>query len=99
MVQESLADLNGRLEEPLPMNRFRPNIVVAGGQPWEEDAWSSFEAAGASTEPPVLFASVKPCSRCKVGPHCLGHGPAKCVRVATAACHASCTLLQVDHQQ
>ena len=30
-LQESLVDLNKRLNAPLPMNRFRANIVVAGG--------------------------------------------------------------------
>src|SRR5918994_2271907 len=34
--EESLADLNRRLAEPLPMNRFRPNLVVAGGGPYDE---------------------------------------------------------------
>jgi hypothetical protein len=33
----SLADLNARLDEPLPMNRFRPNIVLGGCDPYEED--------------------------------------------------------------
>lgn len=35
--QASLEDLNSRLEKPLPMNRFRPNIVFTGGQPYDED--------------------------------------------------------------
>ena len=34
----SLADLNARLDEPIPMNRFRPNIVVDGCDAYEEDA-------------------------------------------------------------
>ena len=29
-------DLNKRLNAPLPMNRFRANIVVAGGEPWAQ---------------------------------------------------------------
>ena len=37
--EASLADLNGRLPEPLPMNRFRPNLVVDGIEPYAEDAW------------------------------------------------------------
>ncbi|MCS7002949.1 MAG: MOSC N-terminal beta barrel domain-containing protein, partial [Dehalococcoidia bacterium] len=35
--EESLADLNRRMPEPLPMNRFRPTIVVAGAEPYAED--------------------------------------------------------------
>ncbi len=37
--EASLADLNGRMESPLPMDRFRPNIVVGGFGPFEEDVW------------------------------------------------------------
>ena len=36
----SLDDLNHRLAAPLPMNRFRPNIVVSGGEAFEEDRWT-----------------------------------------------------------
>lgn len=35
----SLEDLNGRLEEDMPMNRFRPNITFAGTAPFAEDSW------------------------------------------------------------
>ena len=39
-MQSSLADLNTRLPEHLPMSRFRPNIVVdASVAPWAEDDW------------------------------------------------------------
>ena len=38
--QASLDDLNSRLLEPLPMDRFRPNIVFTGGQPYDEDTMS-----------------------------------------------------------
>ena len=37
---ESLADLNSRLETPVPMNRFRPNVVVKGCTPFAEDTWN-----------------------------------------------------------
>jgi uncharacterized protein YcbX len=56
--QSSLDDLNQRLKEPLPMNRFRPNIVFTGGEPYEEDGWKSFRIGQ------NRFAGVKPCSRC-----------------------------------
>ena len=41
--EASLDDLNSRLETPLPMNRFRPNIVVRGAKPYEEDAWTRIQ--------------------------------------------------------
>ena len=58
--EESLADLNGRLARPLPMNRFRPNLVVAGGQPYAEDGWDRLEIGG------LRLRVVKPCDRCVV---------------------------------
>lgn len=63
--QASLTDLNAKLATGLPMNRFRPNLIVQGSQPWQEDHWKAFRIAhedGRST----AFRSVKPCSRCKV---------------------------------
>ena len=56
--QASLDDLNSRMEVPLPMNRFRPNVVFTGGDPYVEDEWKQFKI-GSST-----FAAVKPCGRC-----------------------------------
>ncbi|MFI5967194.1 MOSC domain-containing protein [Streptomyces asoensis] len=47
-------------EGPLPMNRFRPNLVVAGTTPWAEDGWSRI-AVGE-----VEFRVAKPCGRCVV---------------------------------
>jgi hypothetical protein len=58
--EESLADLNRRLTEPLPMNRFRPNLVVAGGVPYQEDQWTRIEIGG------IALRVVKPCGRCLV---------------------------------
>ena len=58
--QASLDDLNARLEKPLPMNRFRPNLVFTGGQPFEEDEWSDFNIGS------VSFRGVKPCGRCSI---------------------------------
>ena len=56
--QASLDDLNKRLSSPVPMNRFRPNVVFTGGLPYAEDAWTRFRIGG------NRFAAVKPCSRC-----------------------------------
>lgn len=56
--QASLDDLNKRLKEPIPMNRFRPNFVFIGGEPFEEDRWKNF-IIGSNR-----FIAVKPCSRC-----------------------------------
>jgi uncharacterized protein len=56
--EQSLADLNARLLEPVPMNRFRPNFVFAGGTPYEEDSWKDFKIGK------NRFFGVKPCSRC-----------------------------------
>jgi hypothetical protein len=56
--EASLEDLNTRLDEPLPMNRFRPNIVVKGCEPYAEDTWKDIMIAG------VRLHVVKPCGRC-----------------------------------
>jgi uncharacterized protein len=58
--EESLADLNGRLSRPLPMNRFRPNLVVAGGEPYGEDGWERIAISD------VRLQVVKPCARCLI---------------------------------
>ncbi|MEV6836315.1 MOSC N-terminal beta barrel domain-containing protein [Streptomyces sp. NPDC051133] len=47
-------------EGPLPMNRFRPNVVVAGTSPWAEDGWSRISVGE------VVFRVVKPSGRCVV---------------------------------
>lgn len=56
--QASLDELNRRLADVLPMNRFRPNFVFTGGEPHEEDEWSDFRIGE------VAFRGVKPCARC-----------------------------------
>jgi uncharacterized protein YcbX len=56
--QSTLDDLNQRMAVPVPMNRFRPNIVFTGGEPFEEDSWSRFRIGNNA------FAAVKPCARC-----------------------------------
>ncbi|MBP8822609.1 MAG: MOSC domain-containing protein [Flavobacteriales bacterium] len=56
----SLDDLNARLETPVPMERFRPNFVLSGGRPYQEDDWKEF------TLGTVNFKNVKPCARCVI---------------------------------
>ncbi len=58
--EASLADLNSRLARPLPMNRFRPNLVIAGCTPYGEDAWHRVRIGGA------VFRSAGPCARCPI---------------------------------
>jgi len=58
--EESLADLNSRLVESVPMNRFRPNLVVRGCDPFAEDTWSRIRVGE------LEMAVVKPCARCVV---------------------------------
>jgi uncharacterized protein YcbX len=58
--EEGLQDLNSRLETPVPMNRFRPNLVVKGCEPFAEDTWNRIRVGD------VELAIVKPCDRCVV---------------------------------
>ncbi len=58
--QASLDDLNSRLESPVEMNRFRPNIVVSGSKAFEEDTWREIQIGE------CIFQIVKPCARCEV---------------------------------
>lgn len=58
--QSSLDDLNSRLEQSVPMNRFRPNFVFSGGNPYEEDIWKIFKVGV------VHLKAVKPCARCMI---------------------------------
>lgn len=54
----SLADLNERLENPVPMNRFRPNLVASGAEAFAEDGWRRVRIGE------TIFRVVKPCARC-----------------------------------
>ncbi|GLC46013.1 hypothetical protein PLESTB_001027900 [Pleodorina starrii] len=66
VTQAALADLNSKLSEPLPMNRFRPNLEVAGTDPWAEDGWRDVDVVCSADGRTLRLTSVKPCSRCKV---------------------------------
>jgi len=60
----SLAALNAAMQktdgEAIGMDRFRPNIVIEGADPWAEDYWRMLKIGGAEIE------FVKPCTRCVV---------------------------------
>lgn len=58
--EEGLRELNLRLETPVPMNRFRPNLVIRGCAPFAEDTWNRIRIGS------VELAVVKPCARCVV---------------------------------
>lgn len=55
---ESLAELNKRMAEPLPMNRFRPSIVISGLGDFAEDRYKQL------TLGPIQLHAAKPCARC-----------------------------------
>lgn len=56
--QASLDGLNERLAAPLPMQRFRPNLVIEGATPHAEDDWRRVRIGELELE------CVKPCLRC-----------------------------------
>ncbi|MBK7379290.1 MAG: MOSC domain-containing protein [Ignavibacteriales bacterium] len=58
--QASLDNLNKKLPQPLAANRFRPNFVFTGGEPFEEDNWKQFKIGE------VVFSALKPCARCVI---------------------------------
>ncbi|GAX85979.1 hypothetical protein CEUSTIGMA_g13395.t1 [Chlamydomonas eustigma] len=63
--EASIQDLSARAGCDLPMSRFRPNIVVSGATPWDEDNWGKVFVQTKNGQQ-VEFSSVKPCSRCKM---------------------------------
>ena len=58
--EASLANLNSRLAAPLPMDRFRPNFVVAGCEPHAEDTWKRYRIGD------LVFRNVDACARCPI---------------------------------
>jgi uncharacterized protein YcbX len=60
--ERSLAQLNRELAEPVPMNRFRPNIVIdgAGLAPYAEDSWTHVQIGA------MAAFVVKACDRCSI---------------------------------
>lgn len=78
----SITELNSRLtekgEKAITIERFRPNIIVSGNQPWSEDSWhtvqiasppsssSSNTAPGEKEQKPIIIDVVARCARCQV---------------------------------
>jgi uncharacterized protein YcbX len=58
--EASLALLQSKTDEDIPMNRFRPNLVFTGGNAHDEDNWKQFAING------QLYYGVKPCARCVI---------------------------------
>ncbi|MFV2059937.1 MAG: MOSC domain-containing protein [Gammaproteobacteria bacterium] len=58
--EASLDNLNSKLDVAIPMKRFRPNIVVTGCNPFDEDNWKMLRIGE------LLLRVVKPCSRCVI---------------------------------
>lgn len=58
--EASLQDFNRHLSQPIEMLRFRPNLVVKGGTPWQEDHWKVIRIGE------LEFDVAKPCSRCAI---------------------------------
>lgn len=56
--ESSLADLGQRASHVYPVDRFRPNIVVTGSEPYAEDSWQRIRIGD------VELDVVKPCGRC-----------------------------------
>lgn len=56
----SLADLSDRAGLTIDMRRFRPNLVVSGASPWEEDTWRAIRVGA------VRFRVAAPCARCAI---------------------------------
>lgn len=56
----SMDALNSLLKEPVSVNRFRPNILVDGCEPFKEDVWMEIRINKST------FKGVKLCDRCKV---------------------------------
>ncbi|MEO8738915.1 MAG: MOSC N-terminal beta barrel domain-containing protein [Casimicrobiaceae bacterium] len=60
LSKASLDDLNRRLDAPLPVNRFRPNLLLSGIEAHDEDHVATIEVGS------VKLRLVKPCTRCQI---------------------------------
>ena len=60
LSEASLADLNSRLEVPVTMDRFRPNIVIGDSDPFAEDSYARVRIGE------IAFRGPKRCERCVI---------------------------------
>ena len=60
LSESSLGDLNSRLERPVPIDRFRANVVLRDSEAFAEDGWSEISIGN------VTLRSTKRCGRCLV---------------------------------
>jgi len=61
MISEaSLEDLNSKASAAVPMNRFRPNLVISGAIAFEEDTMKECMING------IVFYGAKPSARCMI---------------------------------
>lgn len=58
--QTSLDRLNQKLDSPIDIHRFRPNLVIKNGEAYEEFYWKDFRVGD------IHFKGLKPCERCVV---------------------------------
>ena len=56
--ENSLTELNEKMGKSVPMNRFRPNFVIEGSEPFAEDSWKKIKIGN------TIFHIVKACARC-----------------------------------
>jgi len=60
LSEGSLEGLNARLARPVSMERFRPNLIIRGVDPHEEDSWRRLRVGA------MRFLVCKPCPRCVI---------------------------------
>ena len=58
--QASLDELNRRSPAPIPINRFRPNVVISDAKPFDEDLWQRIALGD------TVLRAVKACERCVI---------------------------------